>query len=102
MTTPTGQKARMLAGELYLASDPELVAAHLRAQALLARFNATAADAGEERRALLAHLFAKFGEENLAATVTRRGGARPVDPGALSGRAVGPPDPQRQREPCPV
>jgi len=23
MTTPTGQKARMLAGELYLASDPE-------------------------------------------------------------------------------
>lgn len=65
MTTPTGQKARMLAGELYFASDPELVAAHLRAQALLARFNATAADAAEERRALLADLFARFGAESV-------------------------------------
>jgi maltose O-acetyltransferase len=63
MTAPTGQKARMLAGELYFASDPELVAAHRRAQALLARFNATAAEAGEERRALLTDLFARFGDE---------------------------------------
>jgi hypothetical protein len=28
---PTSQKAKMLAGELYLASDPELAADHLRA-----------------------------------------------------------------------
>ena len=43
MTAPTGQKAKMLAGELYLATDPELVAADLRAQNLLFRFNLTAA-----------------------------------------------------------
>jgi maltose O-acetyltransferase len=57
-----GQKAKMLAGELYLASDPELTAAHLRAQRLLQRFNATPADAKEERRALLTELFTRFGE----------------------------------------
>ena len=45
MTTITGQKAKMLAGELYIASDPELSSAHLHAQALLTRFNATPADA---------------------------------------------------------
>lgn len=54
--------AKMLAGELYVADDPELYAAHLRAQALLAKFNVTAADAGDERRALLTELFAKFGD----------------------------------------
>lgn len=62
MTTPTRQKARMLAGELYIANDPELYAAHLRAQEILARFNATPADAGEERHALLTDLFARFGD----------------------------------------
>ncbi|MDR7151626.1 maltose O-acetyltransferase [Hydrogenophaga palleronii] len=56
------QKEKMLAGEFYVADDPELIAAHLRAQAILARFNATAADASEERRALLTDLFARFGE----------------------------------------
>jgi len=40
MTAPAGQKAKMLAGELYLASDPELIAEDLRAQDLLFRFNA--------------------------------------------------------------
>lgn len=62
MNAPTGQLAKMLAGELYDAGDPELVAAQLRAQALLARFNVTAADALEERRALLTELFDKFGQ----------------------------------------
>ncbi len=62
MSRPTGQKAKMLAGELYVASDPELRAAHLRAQEILARFNTTPADAAEERRALLTGLFARFGE----------------------------------------
>lgn len=38
---PTGQKAKMIAGELYLATDPELVAEDLRAQELLYRFNLT-------------------------------------------------------------
>jgi hypothetical protein len=41
MATFTGQKAKMLAGELYMASDPELSFDHLRAQAIHAKFNAT-------------------------------------------------------------
>lgn len=62
MTMLTGQKNKMLAGELYNASDPELNAAHLRAQEMLARFNSTSADDDEERRNLLRDLFAHFGE----------------------------------------
>lgn len=63
MPSTKTQKAKMLSGELYIANDPELSAAHLRAQAILARFNATAADAHEERYTLLTELFARFGEE---------------------------------------
>ena len=62
MTTSRSQLEKMLAGEMYVADDPELRAGHLRAQELLARFNVTMADAGDERRALLTSLFAKFGE----------------------------------------
>lgn len=62
MTQPGSQMARMLAGELYVADDPELRARHLRAQALLAKFNATAAEEGDERRRLLTALFARLGE----------------------------------------
>lgn len=62
MASFTGQKAKMLAGELYQASDPELQSAHVRAQAILASFNATPADADELRRKLLTSLFARFGE----------------------------------------
>lgn len=62
MKTPVGQLAKMLAGDLYDASDLELVSAQLRAQEILARFNASAADAHEERRALLTELFARFGQ----------------------------------------
>lgn len=65
MATFTGQKAKMLAGELYMASDPELASDHLRAQAILAKFNATPADAGDERRLLLTELFARFGEDTV-------------------------------------
>ena len=53
MTRPRTQLQRMLAGELYMANDPQLHAAHLRAQALLAMFNGTPADANDERHALL-------------------------------------------------
>ena len=53
MTAPAGQKAKMLAGELYLATDPQLVAEDLRAQELLYRFHLTRPDARDERRALL-------------------------------------------------
>ncbi len=59
---PTGQKAKMLAGELYIANDPELAADHLRAQAILARLNASRADEDALRLELLAGLFGHFGE----------------------------------------
>jgi maltose O-acetyltransferase len=50
----------MLAGEPYLATDPQLVAEDLRAQELLFRFNMTHPNAAEERRALLVELFHAF------------------------------------------
>jgi maltose O-acetyltransferase len=55
------EREKMIAGELYRASDPELVAAHLRAQQLLARYNATAPSAASEREALLRELFGVVG-----------------------------------------
>ena len=53
---------KMLAGELYLANDPELVAAMARAQAILARFNASAGDRPDEVRRHLGGLFRHIGE----------------------------------------
>jgi len=61
----SGQKSKMLAGELYLASDPELETAHLKAQTILSKFNTTAADAVQERYALPTQLFAQFGEGSI-------------------------------------
>ncbi|MGF1471402.1 MAG: sugar O-acetyltransferase [Rubrobacteraceae bacterium] len=53
----------MLAGDLYIADDPELARDSLRAMALLERFNASlAADAGERRR-ILEDLLGSYGEE---------------------------------------
>lgn len=52
----------MLAGELYLASDPELVAARARARSLLQRFNQSGTDEGELRRSLLTQLLGKTGD----------------------------------------
>jgi maltose O-acetyltransferase len=63
MTAVSEQKAKMLAGELYLASDPQLVAEQLQAQTILALFNATPPEAEEERRELLSELFGYFGED---------------------------------------
>lgn len=59
---PTSEKAKMLAGELYDAADPELVAGRRRAQRLLARYNATGPDDGETRAALLRELFGAVGD----------------------------------------
>lgn len=56
------QKERMLAGELYLANDPELSQDHIRAQKLLSRFNATEATEEAERVRLLKELCGEFGE----------------------------------------
>ena len=55
-------KDRMRRGELYIADDPELVADHARAQALLARYNATA-HGDPERPGLLAQLLGEVGED---------------------------------------
>ena len=51
------EKDLMLAGELYLASDPELVALRLRARRLTRLYNATTEEEPERRLALLRSLF---------------------------------------------
>jgi maltose O-acetyltransferase len=65
VTTPTDdgrtQLERMRAGDLYLADDPEIVAAALRARRLQERYNATRADEDDERRRLLDELLGSFG-----------------------------------------
>ena len=48
---------------LYDPSEPELVAARQRARALLARYNATAEEQGDERARLLGELLARVGAE---------------------------------------
>lgn len=57
------QKQRMLAGELYRADDPELLADYARAQAILAEFNATRGDDLPALRRHLARLFGFLGTE---------------------------------------
>lgn len=47
------QKDRMLAGELYTADDPELVADADRATVWVARYNATFSESAADRRAIL-------------------------------------------------
>lgn len=59
--TMKSMKQRMLAGELYRASDAELGADHARAQALIARDNATRHDQRDERDRLLRELLHDVG-----------------------------------------
>lgn len=61
MPPMTGQKARMLAGELYFANDEELNPARRRAEQLLARFNTLPPGAGAEARAVLQDLLGSLG-----------------------------------------
>jgi maltose O-acetyltransferase len=56
-------KDRMLAGELYLAHDPELVDDHRRCRLLVERFNATSVTDTVERRALLGDLLGRVGDD---------------------------------------
>ena len=56
------EREKMLAGRLYRADDPELVAMHRRARELVQRFNALPAAADEARRALLGQLLGAHGE----------------------------------------
>ena len=59
---PGSMYDRMLAGELYLADDPEITAAHLAAMDAMAAYNASSARHGAARRQLLERLFASVGE----------------------------------------
>lgn len=59
------EKEKMLAGELYLASDPELTADHLRAQDLAERLNGIPLRDTEQRLRLLGELLGSFGENSL-------------------------------------
>jgi maltose O-acetyltransferase len=63
--TGAGRSARelMLAGEDYLADDPELTALRSRAAALTERYNATPAADAAGRRALLEELLGSVGED---------------------------------------
>jgi maltose O-acetyltransferase len=62
MIVHQSEKAKMLTGELYRATDPELAAERHRAQRLLARFNASGIDDADGRRALLRELFGAIGD----------------------------------------
>ena len=53
---------KMLAGELYLAADPELAAARRRARRLTRLYNRTTEEDEEERSALLRELLGALGE----------------------------------------
>jgi maltose O-acetyltransferase len=55
------ERAKMVAGELYNAADPELVLARRRARDLLRAYNATRDDENAERLRILGVLFASAG-----------------------------------------
>lgn len=55
------EKEKMLAGELYIASDPELVAERLRARRLTRLYNETTEEESEQREELLRELFGQAG-----------------------------------------
>ena len=56
------EKEKMLAGELYLAADEELVAQRLKARRLARLYNATTETDDEQRREILSQLFGAIGE----------------------------------------
>lgn len=58
------QRQRMLAGDLYIADDPELAADALRARQLQDEFNGAAAEAVAARRQILQELLGQFGAES--------------------------------------
>ena len=57
------QRERMLAGDLYVADDPQLAAESLRARRLMEVFNGSPADDAAGRRAILTELLAALGED---------------------------------------
>lgn len=59
---PRSEKEKMLAGELYLANDPELKASRHRARRMLAEYNSSPCDDAVMRREILNRLLGAFGE----------------------------------------
>ncbi len=57
----TSEKALMLAGEMYLSSDPELAAERKRARRLTRLYNATTEEDEERRREILRELLGQVG-----------------------------------------
>jgi maltose O-acetyltransferase len=57
------EKQKMLAGELYISSDPELQADCAAAQRWMARYNAALGASDAERRALLRERLASVGDD---------------------------------------
>jgi maltose O-acetyltransferase len=62
---PRSTRERMLAGELYIADDPELEADALRADRLMAEYNGTRADQPAERRRILGELLGSLGADTV-------------------------------------
>lgn len=60
--TPQTEKQKMLAGDLYLASGPDLTADRLHAQTLLTRFNQTSPADSPTRTVLLRDLLGSLGD----------------------------------------
>ena len=56
-------RERMDAGDMYLADDPDLIAAYVRAQELIEAFNATGVRERERRTTLLRELLGGLGED---------------------------------------
>jgi maltose O-acetyltransferase len=56
------QRERMLAGDIYIADDPELARESLRAMTLIERYNGSSAADPEARRRILAELLGALGE----------------------------------------
>jgi maltose O-acetyltransferase len=64
MTVLSDQKSRMIHGQAYLASDPELAADRLACRLLVERFNATSAAEPELRAVLLHQLLGHLGPDS--------------------------------------
>jgi len=64
MTDTRTQRERMLAGDLYIADDPELARESRRARELYGEFNASPPQDAEARLRILAELLGSFGEDS--------------------------------------
>lgn len=58
-------RERMLAGDPYIADDPELTEMHHRASDLMEKVNATPDRDGDQRRRLLTEMLGSYGEDSV-------------------------------------